>query len=383
MIVVYYTSTYFLDISLDIINVLKKQVELHVFIEVTNASKNVNLANIKSLPKGEKLITPAALLNAENYAALQPYFEGAAGVHFVIHDHPTGFSFDTLSASRAVYRQVRHLKPEIIHFEGYTLRTIGLLPYLFYFKKVFLTIHDPIPHSGEKSWKIRMPNFLFFHLPFKKYFVFYSKFAQQLFVNHYTRIKQEQLVIEMCAYSYYKRPVNRVGDNGSILFFGRVSPYKGIQILLDAMPIVSAEFPGQQLVIAGEAAKELEWHRAVNTNIQIINRHIPDEELIGLINNAKFIVCPYLDATQSGVLMTAFALNKPVIASNVGSFPEFIHNGINGLLVPPGDSSRLAEVILAMLHRDQYKKLVKGVALFNKEHTWDNSLIILLNAYAC
>lgn len=387
MIVVYYTSAYFLDISLDIINELKKHVELHVFVEVTEASKKVNLLDIDELPQDRKLARPAELLSEQNYKELKPFLDDTASAHFVIHPHASGFSFSTIAASKAVWEYVKPLRPAIFHFEGYTLRTAGMLPYLFNFKKVFLTIHDPIPHTGEKSWKIRLPNLLFFYLPFKKYFIFYSKFSHDLFIKHYTAVKQEKIIIKMCAYSYYKRPAEIRNDKGVILFFGRISPYKGIDVLVKAIPSVFNEYPAQELIIAGKSSNDIDLTSTLpdryKHNVTILNRHIPTDELIKLITDSKFVVCPYLDATQSGVLMTAFALNKPVVASNVGSFPEYITDNVSGLLVQPGNPQLLADGILAALKNDNYKQWANDLSASEQKCTWSDSLSELLNAYKC
>jgi len=386
MIVVYYTSTFFLDLSLDVIKVLKQQVDLHVFIEVTSSSKNSTVADIKEFPEGKLLATPAEVLSADSLKTLSPYFEGTASTHFVIHQHKTGFSWSTLQASLAVWKFIKPFKPAIIHFEGYTLRTVGMLPFLFSVKKVFLALHDPVPHTGEGSWKISLPNFLFFKLPFKKYFIFYSDFARKLFIQNYPQVAAQKLLVKMQPYSYFKDQANTAPVPGShILFFGRVSPYKGADVLLKAMPEVFEEFPDEQLVIAGKSSNGYILTNDLpvehKNNITVINRYIPNDELVSLISNAKFIVCPYLDATQSGVLMTAFALNKTVIATSVGSFPEFITNNLNGLLVTPANPAALAQSIASALRGGYYKQLEENVIAGNARLSWQQSLTAVLNEY--
>ncbi|MEI2749884.1 MAG: glycosyltransferase [Ferruginibacter sp.] len=64
-----------------------------------------------------------------------------------------------------------------------------------------------------------------------------------------------------------------------------------------------------------------------------------------MIENSKFIVCPYRDATQSGVLMTSYAAGKMVLATNVGSFPEYIQDGVNGLLAEVTPESIAQKII--------------------------------------
>ncbi|WP_295772270.1 glycosyltransferase family 4 protein [uncultured Mucilaginibacter sp.] len=382
MTVAYYTSTFFLDLSLDVINVLKQHVNLHVFIEVTTASKNATVANINELPANKLLAKPNEVLSIDALQKLAPYFEGTASTQFVIHSHPSGFSWSTIKASRAVYNFIKPFKPSAFYFEGYTLRTVGLLPYLLGIKKVFLTIHDPIPHTGEGSWKISVPNYMFFKLPLKRFFVFYSEFARQLFVKNYAGVTGEKLLIAMKPYSYFKLPSATEVNTEYILFFGRISAYKGVDVLLQAMQQVFEEYKNEKLIIAGKSANGFvidDKHIGTNSNVEIINRYIDNDELVDLISRAKFIVCPYLDATQSGVLMTAFALNKTVIASDVGSFPEFITDNYNGLLVPPSNPALLATAIKRALKDDYYKILQANLLHQNNQTSWQNSFANLIN----
>ncbi len=346
----------------------------------------MTVADVKSLPSDQYLIQPCDLLTTDSYEYVKPYLAGVASVHFVAHKHPTGFSFSTINASLAVWNYIKSFKPEILHFEGYTLRTIGMMPFLFKFKKVFMTIHDPVPHSGEQSWKISLPNFLFFYLPFKKRFLFYSEFARNLFINHYKKVKELKLLVHMQPFYAYQSLVEpNVQEKKHILFFGRLSPYKGVDVLLAAMQTVLKSYPNEVLVVAGKSVNGYTFDDSVlgkyPNNIIIHNRYIPNKELMALISSAKFVVCPYLDATQSGVLMTTFALNTPVIASNVGSFPEFVKDAYNGLLVPPNNPLALAEKIKLALKNDFYKQMQDNIVLDNSHHNWQVSLRSVLDEY--
>ena len=388
MTVVYYMQVSFLDISIELINVLKKHVQLHVLIELTPHGKNLTILEIEKFPEGKTLVTPEEVLTKRCYETLKPYFTGLASVHFVMHSHRTGFSYSTLQASFDTWKYIRQFKPDILHFETFGLRTIGMLFYLKAFKNVCITIHDPVPHTGEDSWKVTLPRTLWFGVPVKKKYLFYSQFAKQQFEEHYKKQKQHKTVLQMSPYGYLKnivKPAEEV-QKKHILFFGRLSPYKGIDDLLHAMPAVFKEFPHEQLVIAGKAVHGFDIDEGIvnkyKNNITILDKHIPNEELAGLIQEAKFIVCPYKDATQSGVLMTAFGLNTPVIATNVGSFPEFIRENVNGLLVPPSDPKKLAEGICFALRNEHYKQLAENINSTTAEDMWSRNTEILLRAYA-
>jgi glycosyltransferase involved in cell wall biosynthesis len=262
-----------------------------------------------------------------------------------------------------------------------------MLPFLKRFKNVCITVHDPVPHSGEDSWKVSLPRAFFFNIPGKKRYLFYSHFAKKQFEDHYKKIRHPKMVLHLNPYGFLRHLINE-GDNKKkhILFFGRLSPYKGVDDLLKAMPSVFKEFPNEQLIIAGKRFAGFEIDQDMlnryKNNITLIEKHIPNEELATLIQDAKFIVCPYKDATQSGVLMTAFGLKTPVIATNVGSFPEFIEDDVNGLLVPADDPEKLADSIRYALRNDHYKTLEQNISNNDVEGQWSRNADILLHAYA-
>lgn len=385
MTVAYYMQVCFFDVAIELINVLKKHVQLHVLIELTPHGKNMTVVEVDSIPEGKTLVKPEEVLTKRSHELLKPYFEGVASVHFVVHPHPTGLSYSTLQASSNVWKYIKQFNPDIIHFETFGLRAIGMLRYLRSVKNVCITIHDPVPHTGENSWKIHLPRTFFFNMPVKKKYLFYSEFARKQFEDHYKKMKDHKMVLQMSPYGFLQKLVNEEeAGKKHILFFGRLSPYKGVDDLLQAMPEVFREFPQEQLIIAGKRYPGFDINEnflsTYKNNITLIDRHIPNEELAMLIKQAKFIVCPYKDATQSGVLMTAFGLNTPVIATNVGSFPEFIKDNVNGLLVPPNDSQQLAEGIRFALRNEHYKTLAQGIG--NTEELWNRNTEILLRAYA-
>ena len=109
-------------------------------------------------------------------------------------------------------------------------------------------------------------------------------------------------------------------------------------------------------------------HQAIN--LQLILKHISNEDLVNLVDNAKMVVCPYRDATQSGVLMTAYACQTGVIASDVGSFPEFINPGENGMLSPVNNADELARVIINVLTTKDYMNWTSNLQKSNKENPW-------------
>jgi hypothetical protein len=164
MTVVYYMQVAFMDATIELVNILKKHVQLHVLIELTPQGRNTSVIEVEHLPENNTLVKPEEVLTRRSYQNLKPYFDGVASVHFVIHPHKTGLSYSTLQASFNVWKYIRQFRPDIIHFETFSLRAIGMLLFLRSFKNVLLTIHDPVPHTGESTWKISLPRTFFFNM---------------------------------------------------------------------------------------------------------------------------------------------------------------------------------------------------------------------------
>ncbi len=384
--VFYYTSVYVFDISLEVINSIKNKANLHVFIEVTAHSKNFNIIETKELPGGKYLLSPEETLTEESYKIFSEYFSGCASVHFVVHLHPSGISWQTVKACLSVNKKIRELKPSIIHFEIFSLRTLGLIPRLVGKKHIVFSIHDAVPHSGENHWKDRLSNFLFKNLPVRKTYLFYSSFTREEFLSHNGIHPDKCKKIGMPVYTFYPKLVKSEPGHKHILFFGRVSKYKGIPILLDAMPGIWNRFGNIKLVIAGSGSlPEVSDHPVLKNNrdkIDFINRHIQNDELVTLIRNAIIVVCPYTDASQSGVMMTAFGLRKPVVATDVGSFREFIQPGINGYLAERPDPESVSDAISKSLHNNHFIEMEKQLQQVSVDEVDHKNGMLLLNAYA-
>ncbi|MFT3980249.1 MAG: hypothetical protein QM687_07260 [Ferruginibacter sp.] len=182
--VFYYTSAYFMDVSVELIQVLKAQVDLYVFIEITHASKTATILNIDSLPSEGTMFPAADILDAAAMENFHSYFEGAKAVNFVVHNYPSANIIKAYAASAPVRKMIREIQPDVLHFEGYTLRTIGLFGMFRSVKKLLLAVHDSQMHSGMKNLKIILPRFLAFRSRAKKTFVFYSQYSKDDFIKN-------------------------------------------------------------------------------------------------------------------------------------------------------------------------------------------------------
>ncbi len=361
--VVYYTHTYFLDATIETLKSFKDKVDIHLLIELAPESKNSTILDIDSLDGFAAIERVENVLDNKMFNLLKNYFSQLASVHFVIHTSKGGFSFSSFTIASKVGKWINTLNPDIIHFDTISSRTIGIYPYIRN-KKIFITIHDPVAHSGEYSWKRRIPKFVYFSSTIG--FFFYSSFAKSQFQIHYPNIDIPKHVLKLQPYSFIKNFTTlniKFKNNSFILFFGRISYYKGIDILLASIPNILEKFPNENFVIAGNFLQypiDNDFLEKYGSHITIINEYVSIDTLSDLIQSCKFVVCPYRDATQSGVLMTTMALGKSTIASNVGSFPEYINDGVNGLLTEPTISS-LTNTIIKALENNRYLDLERNL----------------------
>jgi glycosyltransferase involved in cell wall biosynthesis len=382
MVVAYYTSTNFLDVVLETIQGFKTQVELHIFIEITPASKNTTIINVASLDEFNNIETPERLLGKEKWDELKGYFEGVASVHFLVHKDVRSLTFKSLRKAFAFGKYLRQFKVDVFHFDTVSPRAIGLYFYLRS-KKVFITLHDPVPHSGETNWREHLPNFVFYGMA-RGYF-FYSQFANEQFRQYYKRIKVPFYNLRLQPYSFISQFMHKHKRNGNaILFFGRLSYYKGIDLLLEAIPKVLEKYPQQKFIIAGKPAYGYKIDGTIleqyKNNLEVLLRYISIEELVTYFESSKFVVCPYRDATQSGVLMTCRAAGKMVVATRVGSFPEYIQDNVDGLLAEPNPQS-IAEKIIEALEQDRYKTMEQHIVSSYSDETGTQNGNTILKAY--
>ena len=217
--------------------------------------------------------------------------------------------------------------------------------------KMLLTVHDPFPHSGLDTWIVRLRRKMAFSLIPR--FLILNKTQRQAFIEYYHLSPSQVIDSQLSCYTYLQTVCSddtKAGaPNSYILFAGKISPYKGLDFLLPAMEQVHQQCPDCKLIVAGGGKYyfDISSYQSLDY-IDIRNRFIPDSELVALIKNCAFMVCPYTDATQSGVIMSAFAFNKPVIATNVGGLPEMVLHGHYGLITQEKNIDSLAESIIRL-----------------------------------
>lgn len=144
------------------------------------------------------------------------------------------------------------------------------------------------------------------------------------------------------------------GADKTLLFFGNIAPYKGLECLIAALAEVLSKDRGYRLIIAGKATNCVDYWNQIKQAImragvqeRIIERieFIPDDQVEVFFKAADIVVLPYSHIFQSGVLFLGYSFGLPVIASDVGSLREDVVESKTGYTFRPKDSHDLARAI--------------------------------------
>ena len=222
-------------------------------------------------------------------------------------------------------------------------------------RKIILTVHDPFPHTGLDTRIVRLRRKVAFRCV--PHFIILNKAQREKFLSFYHLPSSAVIDSRLSCYTYLnmvEQDMTTVPEQKFILFAGKISKYKGVEYLLEAMKKVHDTFPDIKLVVAGGGKYHFDISEyAALPYIDIRNRFIPDEELVALMKKTQFMVCPYTDATQSGVIMSSFTFGTPVIATRVGGLPEMLGNGKYGMLVKEKDTDALYRGICSLLSDEE------------------------------
>jgi glycosyltransferase involved in cell wall biosynthesis len=162
----------------------------------------------------------------------------------------------------------------------------------------------------------------------------------------------------------------------TIVFFGFIRNYKGLDLLLEAMADPRIKEAGISLLVAGEFYEDSKVYadiireHGLERTVHLHTHFIPDEEVRYYICAADCIVQPYRNATQSGVTPLAYHFEKPMIVTNVGGLPAMVPDKQAGLVCEPNAES-IADAILEFYTtgEDHFIPFIKEE---KKKYSWSN-----------
>lgn len=280
------------------------------------------------------------------------------------------FVKNTLTVTRLArfYKAIQDIHPDIIHLQLCHPWICLFLPILKNYR-IVTTIHDVEPHIGSRQIDQKIARMI--HVKFSDCIIVHGNKAKSMLERKVT--DRKIYVVPHGDYSFFTKisKLDYEEDDGTILFFGRIVKYKGLEYLVRAAPKIAESVKNMKIVIAGSGSLD-EYGDLINSpHFEIHNTFIQNEDVAKYFQRASVIVLPYIECTQTGIIPIAYAFKKPVVVTNVGSIPEVVDNGITGYVVPPQNSDYLAEAIIKILSdknlrnkmgENSYKKMTEELS---------------------
>ena len=254
--------------------------------------------------------------------------------------------------------------------------------------KVISVLHNLIPH--EES---------FIDRPFNKYFlkrndgfVVMSDSVKNDLIS-LTSNDVKYLRIDHPIYNHFGQKIEQKQaqkllkispDKKTILFFGIIRDYKGLDLLIKAFNKLSNDY---QLIIAGESYGSFEKYNTLiknspfSENIHVFNKYISDDEVSHFFSAADVCVLPYKSATQSGITSIAYHFDLPLIATDTGGLKKTILEDKSGLITEKPDIELIKDSINKYFKENLKHSFIDNIKILKEKKSWDNFAEQIIGLY--
>ena len=250
-------------------------------------------------------------------------------------------------------RALRRRRPDVIHFQWLPLPLLDarLLGRFRQVAPVVLTVHDTDPFNGAASAGIQRRGVQRCFQAVDRLIVHTAQGRRRLTA---LGVAPEGIDVLPHGMLVEAGPTGPDPMDGALTFllFGKIRPYKGADVLIDAFAALPEAVRGRcRLRIVGKPYMDIaplqDAARRAGVAVDWQTEFVPDSAIAGLFGPGAVAVFPYREIEASGVLFLALAHGRPIIASSLGAFAELLVDGQHGHLVPPG---QLEPLTAAMRH---------------------------------
>jgi len=277
---------------------------------------------------------------------------------------------------------VHHWMPFIAVSIGFILRRIRKIPGI----GIISVVHNVIPHEKQPGWR-RISRYFFKSC---HGFIAMSKSVLEE-LEGFVKGK-EMRFIPHPIYDIFGEKVDKKTaslrlkldpDLSYLLFFGMIRKYKGLDLLLDAMPAINQALPDVKLIVAGEFYSDKDAYMekieqlGVKENIIIADEFIPSEQVKDYFSIADMVVQPYITATQSGVTQIAYHFKVPMLVTDVGGLAEIVPDEKVGYVVPV-DRDAISNKVIDFYRNDRGEEFISNLEEEKKRFSWEEMSIGIL-----
>lgn len=232
-----------------------------------------------------------------------------------------------------IKKTIKKYNIKLLYFESQHIWNALLMAICPDCKKI-VAVHDVIPHDGNRS--MSLSNFVTCHMA-DQIVLRNKKYLDEL-VQRYKLSKDCITCMDMWRYWPPENPCNHTGI---FLCFGRIRKYKGLDLLLQ----IAQKTPEANFRVVGssdEESKNIVEQLKKLANVDVTDKEVSDEEMRKCFQDADWVILPYVEATQSGVIVDSYKYSRPVIAFNVGAISEQVEDGVSGFLIPAGKTEQFS-----------------------------------------
>lgn len=297
------------------------------------------------------------------------------GVEFLID------SINPLSWSKALSR-ARIFGPQLVVFPWWHVYWAPCFAWLSSKLKedgveVVFLCHNVIEHESAR-WKRVVTDFV---LSKGSRFVVHTSVDKENLLNRFS--ESRVAIYPLPVFDQFPMPSEDFPRRAKLelLFFGFVRPYKGLDVLLQAMARLAGE--DVFLSVVGEfwrgedEARKYVADNKLASNVEIVSRYVSDDEAASFFSRCDVVVLPYRSATGSGVIPLAYHYGKSVIATRVGGLPDAVEEGKTGLLVDPDSIDQLSGAIKQVLAGRNISR-AEAISEFKNRVTWRGLVNVVL-----
>lgn len=370
---------YHVDATISLVKYLKKldeKLEIDFICLFSQYDKNATPISFPGVSVKNGFLNESDILRVVDEEVLD-YLKGIARLKIFLFNSYKILNLQNFALLLQLRNNLMNEGYDFINFIGNKPLVI-LLNSITRIKVKFHTIHEPYPHHNTLSKRNLRRRKMYMNLLIRSgsHITVPSDVSYERFVSNF-KIDPDKISIvyfsQLEIYKDYLKKDIPKSDN-VILFYGLINKYKGVEVLIDAMKIVIKELPDLKLIIAGKGKINYDL-TTLSDNFEIINRYITNQEIAELNKLATLVVCPYTSASQSGVIMTSFAFNNPILATKVGAIPEFVEDGKTGMLIEYPDADMLAEKIIDFFGNsnkiENYRRNI-NTKYSKSEYSWTN-----------
>lgn len=291
-------------------------------------------------------------------------------------------------------QEVERRRPDVVHFQWLPLPVVDAM-YLRRMANVaplVLTIHNTTIFHGTPTSRAQGLGFRFALKNFSA-FIAHAQYSKDKMVRQGWANENQIAVIPHGAFQNEATPASQAQGHleKQILFLGSIRPYKAPDLLIRAFEklprnvrantrLTIAGKPGMDLTPLFRLAEEL----GVADRITWVPRYLPEQEAQAMYRSATIVALPFREIDQSGALLNAIGWGKPLVATAIGGISETIQDGVNGLLVPPGDVDAFSSALLRLLTSPDLRAMMHArlLSLANGELSWHSVAVKTQQLYS-